>query len=72
MPTVSITGWGRGIGHIDYTHRQSMMRANVTAPVRLTPAFIGHLEASGQKKVIRAVGVADGRFPHRKGGAYAR
>ena len=80
MPTMLITGRGREFGHIDYTHRQSMMRVNVTTPIRVTPAFIGHLEASGQKKVIRAAGRAGsmernhtgGRFPDRKGEAYAR
>ena len=72
MPTVLITGWGRGTGHIAYTHWRNMMQANVAAPVHVTPAFIGHLEASGQKKVIRAAGVADGRFLDLKGGAHAR
>ena len=79
MPTVLITGRGRGIGHIDNIHRRNMMRVNVTTPIRVTPAFIGHLEASGQKKVIRAAGGAGsmernhtgGRFPGRKGGAHA-
>ncbi len=72
-------------GHIDYTHWRNMMRVNVIAPVRVTKAFIGHLEASDQKKVIRITGmrkaIADlvrsgaGRFLNwnggRKGEAYA-
>ena len=80
MPTVLMTGRGRGIGHIDYIHWRNMMRVNVTAPVRITEAFMGHLDAPGQKKVIRAAGAAGsmernhtgGRFPDLKGGAYAR
>ncbi len=78
MPTTLITGRGRKIGHIDYAHWRNMMRVNVTAPVRVTPAFIGHLEAPGQKKVIRAAGAAGsiernhtgGRFLKLEGGAY--
>ena len=80
MPTMLITGRGRGIGHIDNIHRRNMMRVNVTTPIRVTPAFIGHLEAPDQKKVIRAAGAAgsmernqtDWRFAGRKGGAHAR
>lgn len=43
---------GKGFGKLDYTQWQKNMTVNVFAPVKLTEAFLPHLQRGMQKKVI--------------------
>lgn len=43
---------GHGFGHLDYAQWQKNMTINVFAPVKLTEAFLPHLQRSALKKVV--------------------
>lgn len=43
---------GRGLGHLDYAEWQKTMTINLFAPVKMTEAFLPHLQRGTQKKVV--------------------
>lgn len=63
-------------GSLDVTAWLEVLRVNTIAPMKVTEAFLPHVQAGGQKKVVfvssRAGSIAErGRLPHhRHGGPY--
>ena len=58
----------QSFGSIDYDIWAGVLHTNTFAPMKMAEAFIGHVAASGQKKiavissVIGSIGAADGQF----------
>jgi NAD(P)-dependent dehydrogenase (short-subunit alcohol dehydrogenase family) len=57
-------------GHIDYEIWQQVLRINTMAPMKMAEAFITHIEASTQKKLV-TISSTEGSMAKAKGGIYA-
>jgi NAD(P)-dependent dehydrogenase (short-subunit alcohol dehydrogenase family) len=60
---------GQAFGHIDYDEWMRILRVNTFAPVKMAEAFIAHVVASGQKKIV-AITSTMGSIASTEGGYY--
>jgi len=58
-------------GALDYADFEDIMRVNVVGPLKVTEAFIGHVERSAQKKCIAISSVVGSIAENTSGGLYA-
>jgi NAD(P)-dependent dehydrogenase (short-subunit alcohol dehydrogenase family) len=57
-------------GSMDYGIWAEVLRVNLMAPMKMAEAFVEHVAASAQKKIV-AVSSTEGSSPNAKGGIYA-
>jgi NAD(P)-dependent dehydrogenase (short-subunit alcohol dehydrogenase family) len=57
-------------GSMDYDIWAEVLRVNLMAPMKMAEAFVAHVAASAQKKIV-AISSTEGSSPNAKGGIYA-
>jgi NAD(P)-dependent dehydrogenase (short-subunit alcohol dehydrogenase family) len=57
-------------GSMDYGIWTEVLRVNLMAPMKMAEAFVAHVAASTQKKIV-AISSTEGSSPNAKGGIYA-
>ena len=57
-------------GHIDYGIWQEVIRINTFAPMKMAEAFVDHVAASAQKKIV-TISSTEGSISKAQGGIYA-
>jgi NAD(P)-dependent dehydrogenase (short-subunit alcohol dehydrogenase family) len=60
----------QSFGSMDYGIWAEVLRVNLMAPMRMAEAFVGHVAASAQKKIV-AISSTEGSVAHAQGGIYA-
>ena len=55
---------------MDYDVWSGVLRVNLMAPMKMAEAFVDHVAASAQKKIV-AISSTEGSSPHARGGIYA-
>lgn len=62
--------WRQVFGHIDYRVWDEIFRVNTQAPLRLAEAFVEHVAASTERKIV-AISSSLGAVAETRGGLYA-
>ena len=60
----------QSFGSMDYGIWAEVLRVNLMAPMKMAEAFVAHVAASGQRKIV-AISSTEGSSPNAKGGIYA-
>ncbi len=60
----------QNFGSMDYDIWAEVLRVNLMAPMKMAEAFVGHVAASTQKKIV-AISSTEGSSPSAKGGIHA-
>ncbi|MCC6172989.1 MAG: SDR family oxidoreductase [Gammaproteobacteria bacterium] len=60
----------QNFGSMDYEVWTEVLRVNLMAPMKMAEAFVDHVAASAQKKIV-AISSTEGSSPNAKGGIYA-
>jgi NAD(P)-dependent dehydrogenase (short-subunit alcohol dehydrogenase family) len=60
----------QNFGSMDYEVWTEVLRVNLMAPMKMAEAFVDHVAASTQKKIV-AISSTEGSSPNAKGGIYA-
>ena len=60
----------QSFGSIDYDIWSEVLRVNLMAPMKMAEAFVSHVAASQQKKIV-AISSTEGSMERAKGGIYA-
>ncbi|MDX2224635.1 MAG: SDR family oxidoreductase [Rhodospirillaceae bacterium] len=60
----------QSFGHMDYDVWAEVLRINTMAPMKLAEAFVEHVAASAQKRIV-AISSIEGSIARAKGGIYA-
>ena len=60
----------QSFGSMDYGIWAEVLRVNLMAPMKMAEAFVEHVAASAQKKIV-AISSTEGSSPNAKGGIYA-